>query len=529
MHKASPEELVEMKSSLLTYLIIGIACSETVRAQWGSRQQARQNCITPENLYGSCVTLSYCPQLATVFRTQDPRVAEQYVLALHRACGTRNINGDPVVCCSKPLRDVESPITEVTTISFPTDSRPSFVQPVTSRNTRKPQDKNPFLPSVTTSQSTTERLTEITTQKTTTPRAVMSSTVIESKGSFCRGPDYREGECIALEQCQELLDMLIAKQKDVSFANFLRASNEFCGGSGTNVCCPVTESTTVAIQGRLVNTNEIPLRLPTEEEGCGYVNAAHKKIVGGQVSKKGAWPWVALIGYDDGLSSSPFKCGGALITARHVVTAAHCIRKDLAFVRLGEYNLTTDTEAKHIDIPVIRREVHPGYSRRDGHSDIALLYLDRNVEFSDFIAPICMPRTPELRRKSYVKVSPFVVGWGKTMEGGKSASVLQELQIPVFDNEVCLDSYRKLNRWFSQRQFDSAVLCAGVLNGGMDTCQGDSGGPLMAPEIFKDNIRYYLIGVVSYGIGCARPNVPGVYTSTQHFMDWIEEKIADTN
>ena len=101
----------------------------------------------------------------------------------------------------------------------------------------------------------------------------------------------------------------------------------------------------------------------------------------------------------------------------------------------------------------------------------------------DSIAPICLPQTSELRRKSYIKYSPFVAGWGKTLEGGKSATVLQELQIPVYENAVCKNLYEKERRFFSEDQFDAAVLCAGVLAGGKDTCQGDSGGPMMIPEV----------------------------------------------
>lgn len=95
-----------------------------------------------------------------------------------------------------------------------------------------------------------------------------------------------------------------------------------------------------------------------------------------------------------------------------------------------------------------------------------------------------MPITEKVRNRSYVNFNPFVVGWGKTMEGGTSATVLQELQIPVFENKLCRDRYQQQNRLFTENQFDSAVLCAGVLAGGKDTCQGDSGGPLMIPEVY---------------------------------------------
>ncbi|TMW39898.1 hypothetical protein DOY81_015022, partial [Sarcophaga bullata] len=312
------------------------------------------------------------------------------------------------------------------------------------------------------------------------------------------------------------------------FANFLRASNRICGSVDTNVCCPTVPSGNT--NGNLVKTNDnIPKRLPTEEEGCGFSQNAFKKIVGGEASKIGAWPWIALIGYDDGFSASPFKCGGTLVTARHVITAAHCIRRDLAFVRLGEHDLSKDTETKHVDIPVVRTEKHPNYNARNGHSDIAILYLERNVQFTDLIKPICLPLSEKLRQQSYIGYLPFVAGWGKTMEGGNSANVLQELQIPVYSNDLCRERYKQQNRLFTENQFDAAVLCAGVLSGGKDTCQGDSGGPLMAPEKYGTTTIFYLIGVVSYGIGCARPQIPGVYTSTEYFLDWIQEKIADTS
>lgn len=82
-----------------------------------------------------------------------------------------------------------------------------------------------------------------------------------------------------------------------------------------------------------------------------------------------------------------------------------------------------------------------------------------------------------------MRYTPFVAGWGKTMEGGQSANVLQELQIPVFENEVCRIRYQQQKRLFTENQFDEAVICAGELSGGKDTCQGDSGGPLMMPEV----------------------------------------------
>ncbi|XP_005189774.2 venom protease [Musca domestica] len=351
-------------------------------------------------------------------------------------------------------------------------------------------------------------------------------TAIEDRAGFnvCRGPDQRQGSCVELRDCKSLLDELQLKHGDPAFANYLRASNKICGGQNTMVCCPSGVLTT---SNRDTNSDAIPRSLPTVEDGCGRNSITPTKIVGGQESKVGAWPWMALLGYEPS-SSSPFKCGGSLVTARHVITAAHCINNALKFVRLGEHDLTTDTEAQHVDINIQRAVKHPNYVKRSGHSDIAILYLERNVAFTKSILPICLPTTPALRQKDYVRYNPFVAGWGKNHENGTARNVLYELQIMVYTNDLCRQEYQKRNILFSQNQFDSAVLCAGVLTGGKDSCQGDSGGPLMIPEIYKNVAHFHLLGVIAYGNGCGRPEIPAVYTSVQYFMDWIIERIQDT-
>ncbi|XP_017071642.1 venom serine protease Bi-VSP [Drosophila eugracilis] len=500
-------------SAVITLLPLLLLNSPTA-AQFNQRRQVRQNCITPENSYGSCVALTYCPQVVNIFQTANRDLAERYLIALQRSCGTRNINGDPVICCTQPRYNqaTERPRNPF----FPTET--SFIGP------QPPPEvpDNPFLFSTPRTTTTTATTTIIAPVPVTT-----AAPLVELRGPSCRGPDTKPGNCVELKECTSLINELRVKQRDETFANFLRASRLICGNQGTQVCCP--NGQTVAAQVSVIpkNTDEIPRRLLNVEEGCGYTFGYFKKIVGGEVSRKGAWPWIALLGYDDP-SGSPFKCGGTLITARHVITAAHCILDALQFVRLGEHDLSTDTEAAHVDINIEKTVVHPEYNRKNGRSDLAILYLVRNVHFTDKISPICMPHTASLRGKSYVGYMPFVAGWGKTMEGGQSAQVLNELQIPVFENEVCRESYAREKRYFSANQFDSATLCAGVLSGGKDTCQGDSGGPLMVPEQYQNQLRFYLIGVVSYGIGCARPNVPGVYTSTQYFMDWIIEQLQNT-
>ncbi|XP_067648125.1 ovochymase-2-like [Eurosta solidaginis] len=503
---------------------------------------AQYNCVTPENYYGYCVQLTYCPQIANVFNVRNRNQAERYVISSQRACGTRSVNGNPVVCCSRPVNPTpQQPQPQPQPTQRPQRQPQPQLQPQPQPQTQAPftqRPNNPFLPQTTSApvilQPTPPRIQPslLTTSRPT--QTILSTTEDPTKfvdrlsGDSCVDPKLRSGVCVAISKCPQLVSELYAKSNDPEFADYLRASNRNCGGAGSVACCPTSEAVITKAPVVVRNSNETPKRPLTLEEGCGYTHNSYKKIVGGEVSKKGAWPWAVLLAYPDGSSSSPFKCGGALVTARHVVTAAHCMRNDLAYVRLGEHDLTTDSETRHEDVKIVRKEAHPQYNRRNGKSDVALLWLERNVQFRDTISPICLPTSQELRQKSYISYTPFVVGWGKTMEGGVSANVLQELQIPVFNNDICERSYERINRLVTDDQFDASVLCAGVLSGGKDTCQGDSGGPLMIPETYKGDVRYYLIGVVSYGVGCARPEVPGVYASVQHYIDWILQKIADT-
>lgn len=90
------------------------------------------------------------------------------------------------------------------------------------------------------------------------------------------------------------------------------------------------------------------------------------------------------------------------------------------------------------------------------------------------VGPICLPTQEPIRSRQFVGYQPFVAGWGRLQEGGKSSNILQELQIPILDNEVCKDRYQKQNKLLSDKQFGSAVLCAGVLTGGHDSCQGNN-------------------------------------------------------
>ncbi|KAM9273914.1 acrosin-like [Cariama cristata] len=178
--------------------------------------------------------------------------------------------------------------------------------------------------------------------------------------------------------------------------------------------------------------------------------------------------------------------------------------------RLGATHLTQlGPEAQVRNIK--RLLVHEHYSSISESNDIALLELDQPVQCGYSIQLACVPdaslRVSEL-------TSCYVSGWGSTTaRSGGSPDVLQEAKVRLIDANLCNSS-----RWYAGA-IHTHNLCAGYPQGGIDTCQGDSGGPLVCKDNNAD--YFWLVGVTSWGKGCARPRQPGVYTSTQHFYDWI--------
>ncbi|XP_035892188.1 venom protease-like [Anopheles stephensi] len=299
--------------------------------------------------------------------------------------------------------------------------------------------------------------------------------------------------------------------------------------STTGRSTTIRSTTPVILQTRLRNSPsfETPAVLLTPEQGCGVSDVEHNRVVGGVPAALNGWPWMALVGYEEAFGDIEFRCGGSLITDRHVLSAAHCILPTLSVVRLGEHDMDNQTESAHVDVPVYKYISHPSYDTFDGHSDLAILYLSETVKFNTQIKPICLPTTDPVRSADFTGYNPFIAGWGRTKETGFEAKVLQELQIPILENEECSQLYKKIRKLFSQKQFNDAVLCAGRLEGGKDSCQGDSGGPLMLPYLVNRKFHYFQIGVVSYGVGCARAEIPGVYTRVAKFVDWIVEQISN--
>ncbi|OQR75377.1 serine proteinase stubble-like [Tropilaelaps mercedesae] len=246
------------------------------------------------------------------------------------------------------------------------------------------------------------------------------------------------------------------------------------------------------------------------------------KVVGGVSAKFGHQPWQAAIVKRSFLSQK-ISCGGALINDKWVLTAAHCVDRTPASnlrVRLGEHNIRDTTERyPHEEYTVRRKIVNEGFDRRNFVNDIALLELAQPVIYREHIIPICLPE----KGTNFTGELATVAGWGRVKYGQSyMPSALQKVDVQVIDNDVCKSWFKEKGR---REQIFNTMLCAGYKEGGRDSCQGDSGGPL----VLKKNGRAQLIGLVSWGVQCALPNLPGVYTRVSEYVDWVDIYINRAN
>ncbi len=239
------------------------------------------------------------------------------------------------------------------------------------------------------------------------------------------------------------------------------------------------------------------------------------RIVGGEESSE-TYPWMVSIQYKD---SGQHFCGGTLIGSRWVVTAAHCTEDASAEqlqVVIGIQNLNEPDTGETFDVRSITN--HAEYDFPDKFdNDISLLRISGDSSFS----PIDLISTAEFNQINTGDLLT-TMGWGalaeydSETEEGEFPAALNEVQVPLVSPSTCRNTYGDV--------FTAAdnPLCAGYLVGGKDSCQGDSGGPLII-DVDGDP---KLVGVVSWGEGCARILRYGVYTNVSEYINWLEQNMV---
>jgi len=227
---------------------------------------------------------------------------------------------------------------------------------------------------------------------------------------------------------------------------------------------------------------------------------ASKLIVGGEPADPGRYPY--QVGLWDDTDSFTF-CGGSLISPEWVLSAAHC-GGFATHVHIGRYDLSDPNENYEL-IPVVLEFKHPDFNPWTAENDLMLIKL----EYASDYTPVTLT-DGSLSLTAGTNVT--VMGWGATFEGDYYGSeILLEVEVDVVGHAECNDAYNDTIN-------EENMICAS--REGKDSCQGDSGGPLIikGTNEFSD----IQVGVVSWGIGCADPDFPGVYASVASGLDFFE-------
>jgi len=216
-------------------------------------------------------------------------------------------------------------------------------------------------------------------------------------------------------------------------------------------------------------------------------------IVNGRPAPECSWPWQIHLG----------GCGGTLIAADWVLSAAHCGSPRTAYAGLRDRFNTAQGQTRSI----VGNYKHPNYKSPSSNSnDIMLLKLDRPFDLDECVNTACLPASEPAAGKKC-----WITGWGTLSSGGSRPTILQEASVDIKSQSECKRAYGAT---------DDMVCAAGRNNGRpTDACQGDSGGPLVCEE----GGRWYAAGATSFGRGCADPSYPGVWSRSAYNQQWITE------
>ncbi|CAO1416134.1 unnamed protein product [Diamesa tonsa] len=273
----------------------------------------------------------------------------------------------------------------------------------------------------------------------------------------------------------------------------------------------------------------LPTEAPSNNIGCGLsaFDTFTSLVIGGQAAQRGKWPWIVAF-YKNINNRLSFICGGSLISKSHVVTAAHCIQDKRTTERqlperslffFGKHNLNDNNEVGYQQASARRFIIHEDWNIYDlaYDADIAIAVLDTQIQFTDYVRPICLWTQSDDLNLVVGKVG-VVVGWGKNEYNNLNTEYPKMVDTPIVSDSFCLRSNPVFQQITSLRTF-----CAGGRRG-EGPCKGDSGSGLV---LFTNN-KWYLRGVVSASLskttGCDVDNF-AVFTDVAKYGSWINNNM----
>lgn len=262
--------------------------------------------------------------------------------------------------------------------------------------------------------------------------------------------------------------------------------------------------------------------------GCGVrdeepvpgdeVGVEREPVVGGHKAAPKQFPFMVSL-QTPATTGWGHHCGGALLDARWVLTAAHCVHGFYTNeMRVYAGSLTHSTSGRpEGKLAIVERILmHPGYAVPPTYdNDIALVELTLPLDLAGSGGRMGSIALPKQDAPIPGGTPATLVGWGAPAEGEHLTKDLMSVQLPVVSLEAC-------NAAYGAGHVMDTMVCAAVPEGGKGPCLGDGGGPLVALDADGTPL---LVGVSSWAQGCARPGFPSVFTRVASFTEWIHQSM----
>nr|AID60291.1 easter-7 [Nilaparvata lugens]APA33893.1 seminal fluid protein [Nilaparvata lugens] len=280
------------------------------------------------------------------------------------------------------------------------------------------------------------------------------------------------------------------------------------------------------------------------DASCGVLKPG-QRIHQGRNANLGEFPWMVYISTTKEYADGPdryFSCGGTILNSKYVLSASHCFvganaTRISSILFIGEYNTKTNPDcvkdfcAPHVVLHKTEEIIiHPYFFSSNAGSDITLIRVRGEIQFNEFVAPICL-EDGDFLTHAYTGEDAHVAGWGTYDFADINRTqlvmpdILQTLSVPIVDDDTCLGTMRSIAPSYEQYFVIESQVCAGGIPEYF-AYMGDSGGPLMVVKQMdpEQPPRFYQIGVVSWGgltVNVTSFESPTVYTRVRYYLPWV--------